>query len=189
MRTDEIGPVGPMREPSLNPSDADWWWQYGLDGFGGALLGGLLAGAVTWWAVRRTIQHERELNAQGQDDSRMLELRELATRAMAAATSAALVREDEDEGVLIDKMAELVVAAILVEPRASELAPMLETDLVSFRNALESIPEPRSTNFRLGAGRLTGALRQWLRDPAAYEKTAPLDWSSGPIKDPPAAHD
>jgi hypothetical protein len=59
-RGDEIGPAVPVpvSAPSLNPSDLDWWWQFGFDG----LIGGVIGGAATGVAVWLTLRHERRLS-------------------------------------------------------------------------------------------------------------------------------
>jgi len=40
----------------LHPGDADWWWQYGLDG----LVGGIIGGAATGFAVWVTLRAQRK---------------------------------------------------------------------------------------------------------------------------------
>lgn len=57
--TPAFGPASdpsPLPMPALDPSSADWWWQYGLDG----IVGGVLGGAVTAVAVVMTLRHERK---------------------------------------------------------------------------------------------------------------------------------
>ncbi|WP_460710017.1 hypothetical protein [Nocardioides dilutus] len=82
----------PTPTPSLDPSSADWWWQYGLDG----IVGGILGGAVTALAVVLTIRHERGLVRDQEIRSALVRLHDLSLRFSLARVSTPPIDGDFD---------------------------------------------------------------------------------------------
>lgn len=62
----------------MNPGDADWWWQYGLDGIVAGLISAILTALVTAGAVLWTLRHEQERAHHQALDSECLRLRQVA---------------------------------------------------------------------------------------------------------------
>lgn len=167
-----------------------WWLEHGLDGIAGGLLGGLLAGGVAWWAVRRTIRHEREEAQRARElavaEQAESELRLAVARLHAECLTLGLLPPVEDSQ-RHEAMGRLASLAISVEPlaygRHSHLAELTND---AFRRAytMMSRNSPITKNELITFGaRLAGSMAKWLRTPEKFESDKrslyPPDWKPG----------
>ncbi len=179
---DEIGPVGPMQEPRLNPSDLDWWWQYGFDGFVGGFIGAAVTGLAVWLTLRAqrgqltaTLEHEREqlaaTFAHEREQSRKTELRQSVVALQAVATRSMFMVPSHDEAPGWDEWAsELSRAFMLVSANSRGLAPALHRDIDKAYSLLYVGDTNGTANAKQSAKQLSAIASVWLEDPEGYEE-------------------
>jgi hypothetical protein len=155
----------------VDPTDGDWWWQYGLDG----IVGGLLGGVVTAWAVLWTLRHERRAARH----AAMTELvSELASRATLLAQDLASRKEgqplpDGQGEVWASQMREIQSLAYQLWARAEKEWPLLSEMVDRPREELLQLREPspggdvwdRRDRMVEGLRDMSVACTVWLSDP------------------------
>jgi hypothetical protein len=168
-----VGPAGPpiIEAPaSLNPSDLDWWWQYGLDGLVGAVLGGIVTGAAVWF----TIRHERRSVAR--DDLRA-SLAELQAKALQMTPTLIMGGNPEEK---VRAAQDLFIATVRARGPALRVEPMLNAELDDFMAAWNEAIGPLADDDIAAARALTrelaARLHGWLGADNAGLKMSPASW-------------
>jgi hypothetical protein len=152
-----------------------WWLEHGLDGLGGGVLGGAVAGLVAWWAVQRTIAHERELSATAQADARRTELR----REIAGLHAEALGRMVGQPGIVsgwasLDLLRALHQSAAVCGPEDPDLTEdlnLMATELLARMPVAK--PVSADTALVLAVAPFTAMVcREWLAGNVEARRTA-----------------
>jgi hypothetical protein len=178
----------------MNPTDADWWWQYGLDG----IVGGVVGGLVTGLAVVLTLRHERRLAARTELRASVARLQGIALRltfnvpdrwdedlpenADAAERSAA---ESQFDAAWADWRTELWSELNLTEALASEIDSRLARLLSSASEQVHdhfldlSLDEYDPRLASALTADLHAYLFKWLADPKSFRRMSKPDW--GPL--------
>lgn len=149
----------------LNPSDADWWWQYGFDG----IVGAVIAGAVAGLAVVLTIRHERVLGRDQEIRAALVQLHDLALRfALTPRDRWAMVKDPGpwfNEVMDISREISRVIAVVGTKPGLRRLVEEIDewdnAMLASLKvDSSSSTPDARKMSDRVGA--LSRRVADWL---------------------------
>lgn len=169
--TDVIGPATPLGGPPVNPGDAQWWWEYGLDG----ILGGALTGLIAVWGVRASLKHERKMSAEVELRTAVLRLRRVS--AMAAVNAPQVDSEahliGSWAGELFEPLTEVQALSVRPAPRLCKMVQELESEFGAMMIALAAARREGETPFpnaqaRAIAGRLENVTVDWLMNPKKY---------------------
>ena len=147
----------------MDPTQASWWWQYGLDG----VIGGLVGGAATGLAVWLTIRHERR------------EADRTAVLAAAAAVQARALRLAGNlaagRGTLDDWMAaiwDVQALALELNARASRRWPKFASQIAEHANAMTDVSQlstkpvlDRRDDMVAAASNIAAVAVMWISNP------------------------
>lgn len=149
----------------------DWWLDHALDGLAGGLLGGLVAGGVAWWAVRRTIGHEREQTDLG-------EIRKLAgeLQGMALKSQLSFSAREWKQGELHSWLSDLYALIVATSTRSMQREPELAVDLNDAADRLlEVITRGLDANeFKETCGAIQRRVKRWLQGDTGTRIDFPL---------------
>lgn len=142
-----------------------WWLEHGLDGIAGGILGGVLAGLVAWWALRRTIAHERGLTEQADRKAEERELRASVVELVAVSTRIFISTPKQLGDDWMTVWTELYAAVWKLDAVAALDEPKLSAELTSFRKLMIALGKDESEDFdklQSMASDLTVWLTAWL---------------------------
>lgn len=145
----------------MNPGDAAWWWEHGLDGIVGGIVGGLVTAAAVWL----TLRHERKLAKDATRAVDLSDLRRLVIDVQAAAISVIYDLEARDTTAAIVTLNRVLLPA---EARAWEMGEKeLATNLQLFLDSLADVVDPAAMTVL--AQHLLAHAYSWLRTREKYE--------------------
>lgn len=146
-------------------NDAEWWWEFGLDGIGGAIVGGLATVLALWL----TLRHERRMADLAECRAVAADVHALAWQAMALVTFAA--SESADGAALQRRLsASMFRLAALTRPRWPMLATSIDSYLKQWIDDGPTLPG-QEPSVRTTAKQVAGSVALWIEDPASWSNS------------------
>lgn len=145
--------------------NAEWWWEVGLDGIGGAVVGGLATVLALWL----TLRHERRMAELTECRAVAAEVHALAWQAMALVTFSA---SESAEGAALQRSlsASMFRLAALTRPRWPMLASSIDDLLGQW--ILSGPTQPgQEPGVRDTAKRAAGTVASWIEDPSSWSSS------------------
>src|SRR5690349_19133488 len=125
-----------MEVASGRLDDAEWWWEYGLDGIVGGLVSALVAGAATALAVFLTLRHERSHR-----EAVALQDAMAALGAAAVSCDIELVEGEATREALMPLRREMLASLLLAMARSRKIDPALYTLLHAVSDDQPAAPQ------------------------------------------------